>query len=209
MSGLRSHLDGTRRAMDGLAVHLPAVEDWGRIAGRVLATGGRLLAAGNGGSAAQAQHLTAELVGRYAGERRPLSAIALHAETSSLTAIGNDYGPEAVFARQVDAHGRPGDVLIALSTSGASPNVVGAARRARAIGMHTLALTGGRPNPLAGACDNCIAVRTETTAVVQEAHLVLLHLLCEAIDDAVAAHDALATPAGRRNMNHLPAGGHP
>lgn len=189
MTGLQAHLEGTIQAMEGLAGHLSAVEDWGRTIGRVLGGGGRLLAVGNGGSAAQAQHLTAELVGRYAGERRPLSAIALHAETSSLTAIGNDYGPEAVFARQVDAHGRRGDILIALSTSGTSPNVVAAARRARAIGMRTLALTGAHPSPLAGACDGCLEVRVDRTAVVQEVHLVLLHLLCEVVDDTIASLD--------------------
>lgn len=186
---LGSHLAGSVRALEGLVSHLPTVERWGATVGRVLGRGGRLLAVGNGGSAAQAQHLTAELVGRYAGERRPLSAIALHAETSSLTAIGNDYGPEAAFARQVDAHGRPGDVLVALSTSGRSPNVLAAAARARAVGLRTLALTGPRPNPLGEACDGCLAVDAADTAVVQEAHLVLLHMLCQAVDAAIASMD--------------------
>jgi D-sedoheptulose 7-phosphate isomerase len=179
------HLAGTLRTIERLGEHLDTVQGWGGHVGQVLLSGGRLLAAGNGGSAAQAQHLTAELVGRYRDDRRALSAIALHAETSSLTAITNDYGPEAAFARQVDAHGRPGDVFVALSTSGHSSNVVAAARRARVGGLTSLALTGPRPNPLAGACDECIAVEAPTAAQVQEAHLVLLHLLCEAVDELI------------------------
>lgn len=181
----QSHLSSTLQALRSLDDHLAAVERWGTTIGEVLLAGGRLLAAGNGGSAAQAQHLTAELVGRYAAERRPLSAIALHAETSSLTAIANDYGPDAAFARQVEAHGRPGDVLVVLSTSGRSPNVVSAARRAAAVGMRTLAVTGRGPSPLATASDECIAVDAARTCVVQEAHLVLLHLLCEAVDRVI------------------------
>ena len=202
--GPRSHLHSTLTTMRDLQAHLPAVERWGTTIGRVLADGGRLLAAGNGGSAAQAQHLTAELVGRYLAERRPLSAIALHAETSSLTAIANDYGPEAAFARQVEAHGRPGDVLVLLSTSGRSPNVVAAAQRARAIGMSSLAVTGRRPNPLAGACDDCIAVDATRTAVVQEAHLVILHLLCEAVDRVIlgAPAAAVAGPGDGRSAGN-------
>src|SRR5690606_37904884 len=110
---------------------VPTIEAWGRALARVLRGGGRLLACGNGGSAAEAQHLTAELVGRFEDERRPLSAIPLHGDTSSVTAIGNDYGADSVFARQVQAHGRPGGVLVCLSTSGRSPHVVEAARTGR------------------------------------------------------------------------------
>ena len=109
------------------------------------------MAAGNGGSAAQAQHLTAELVGRFGAERRALSAIALHAETSSLTAVGNGYGFEEIFARQVRAHGRRGDVLVVLSTSGSSANLPAAAREARTTGMHTWVLTWPLPNELAAS----------------------------------------------------------
>lgn len=195
-TGGSSHLRSTVAAMADLARHLPAVEYWGTAIGEVVAGGGRLLAAGNGGSAAQAQHLTAELVGRYATDRRPLSAIALHAETSAVTAIANDYGPEELYARQVEAHGRPGDVLVLLSTSGRSPNVVAAARRAALGGLRTVALTGARPNPLADVCDGCIAVDAASTAVVQEAHLVLIHLICEAVDRVVLADPtALHPPA--------------
>ncbi|WP_241249909.1 SIS domain-containing protein [Rhodococcus sp. X156] len=158
------------------------VQAWGVELARLLPGGGRLLVAGNGGSAAEAQHLTAELVGRYVDERQPLSALCLSAETSSLTAILNDYGAEEVFARQVQAHGRAGDVLLLLSTSGASPNVLCAAERARAAGLRVWALTGPRPNPLAELADEAVAVAAPSTSTVQEVHLVAVHALCAAVD---------------------------
>nr|WP_231336530.1 SIS domain-containing protein [Actinomadura graeca] len=164
---------------------MPTVAAWGRRLARVLGTGGRLLACGNGGSAAEAQHLTAELTGRFESDRRPLSAIPLHADTSAVTAIGNDYGPVDVFARQVQAHGRTGDVLLCLSTSGRSPNVIAAAHRARRTGMAAWALTGPGPNPLTGSCDDAIAVDAAATATVQEIHLAALHLLCGVIDEVL------------------------
>jgi D-sedoheptulose 7-phosphate isomerase len=155
---------------------------WGTLLASVLDQGGRLLAAGNGGSAAQAQHLTAELVGRYRDDRPPYSAICLTAETSSLTAICNDYPPEELFARQVQAHGRPGDALVLMSTSGRSPNIVAAAERGRACGMRVWALTGPGPNPLADAADEALCVEAAFTATVQELHLVALHIICAALD---------------------------
>lgn len=190
MSAVATHLEDTIRTMDRLKGHIRQLEDWGRIIGQTLGRGGRLLAAGNGGSAAEAQHLTAELVGRYTAERRPLSAICLHGDTSALTAIANDYGFEAAFARQVEAHGRGGDILVALSTSGKSPNVLQAVGRAHSIGMSTLALTGPWPNPVAEQSDACIAIEAPSTATVQEAHLVAVHLLCEAVDTTIAEMDA-------------------
>ncbi|MET9962428.1 SIS domain-containing protein [Streptomyces sp. NPDC006326] len=161
---------------------------WGGRLAAVLPAGGRLLAAGNGGSAAQAQHLTAELVGRYRRERPAYSAIALHAETSSVTAIGNDYGFEHVFARQVAAHGRDGDVLVLLSTSGRSTNLLAAAMTARSAGMEVWALTGAAPNPLAEAADEALCIDASATATVQEAHLVAVHLLCESFDTALGGN---------------------
>jgi len=142
-----AHLEDLRRALVLLERDLPVLERWGEELAERLVLGGRALVAGNGGSAALAQHLTAELVGRYRSERMPLSALALHADTSALTAIVNDYGPEQAFARQVRAHGRPGDVLVALSTSGRSPNVLAAARAATDFGLTVWALCGppGRP----------------------------------------------------------------
>jgi phosphoheptose isomerase len=166
------------------------LDRWGGDLARRLTSGGRLLVAGNGGSAAQAQHLTAELVGRYRDDRQPLSAIALHAETSSLTAIGNDYDFSAVFARQVRAHGRPGDVFLGLSTSGSSSNIVEAAHAARDCGLVTWALTGPSPNPLDALCDDALAVEAMSTATVQEVHLVAIHLICAAVDVALGVAPA-------------------
>src|SRR5215212_5251014 len=117
---------------------------------------GRLAVAGNGGSAAEAQHLAAELVGRLRDERTPLSAIALTADSSAVTAISNDYGYDEVFARQVRAHGRPDDVLLAMSTSGRSPNLLTAVRAAADAGLRTWAMTGPAPNPLAEACEEAL-----------------------------------------------------
>ncbi|MFL5828090.1 MAG: SIS domain-containing protein [Thermoleophilaceae bacterium] len=183
----REHLGALLAPLAWLDAELPRVESWGDEIAAVLMSGGRLLAAGNGGSAAEAQHLTAELVGRYRDERVPLSAIALHAETSSLTAIGNDYGPEEAYARQVRAHGRPGDLLLAISCSGSSRNVIAAAEAARECDMTAMALTGPPPNELQELCDDCLAVEADTTATVQEIHLVVVHLLCAAVDRRVAA----------------------
>ncbi len=189
---LRAHADDLHDGLDLLTAEAGRIDAWGaRLADTVLA-GGRLLVAGNGGSAAEAQHLTAELVGRFDGERTPLSAISLHAETSSLTAIVNDYGIAEMYARQVAAHGRPGDVLVLLSTSGESENVVAAARRARELGLTTWALTGPRDCALADACDDVLALRGASTSSVQELHLVVVHALCAALDAHVRHREAHA-----------------
>ncbi len=180
------HLEHLRIGVEALGAHAARLERWGTDIAAVLAGGGRLLAAGNGGSAAEAQHLTAELVGRYRDDRPAFSAIALHAETSTLTAVVNDYGADAGFARQVAAHARPGDVLVCLSTSGRSPNLLRAVEAARAARACPLALTGPAPNPLAEACDDAVALAVGCPATVQELQLVAIHLLCEAFDDAVA-----------------------
>ncbi len=188
----RTHLSSLRAALRALEEDCGRIDGWGRRLSDVLLGGGRLLAAGNGGSAAQAQHLTSELVGRYVDERRPLSAFSLHAETSALTAIYNDYGSGECFARQVRAHGRPGDVLMALSTSGESENVLAASVAAAELGMETWALTGPAPNSLAAACAEAVSVNAEGTSTVQEAHLVAVHLLCAAVDRQVARAAGLA-----------------
>ncbi len=179
---MQQHVAELSNALAALQEDAALVQRWGRELGELLPAGGRLLVAGNGGSAAEAQHLTAELVGRYVDERQPLSALCLSAETSSLTAILNDYGAEEVFARQVQAHGRPADVLLLLSTSGRSPNVLRAAERGREIGLRVWALTGGQPNPLAALADEVLAVPTACTSTVQEVHLVAVHAVCAAVD---------------------------
>jgi D-sedoheptulose 7-phosphate isomerase len=180
---IATHFDALIGAVERTSSRIDQVSDWGHHLADVLTGGGRLLACGNGGSAAEAQHLTAELVGRFKDERQPLSAIALHADTSALTAIVNDYGGDEIFARGVRAHGRRDDVLIALSTSGSSHNVLTAVKAAHEIGMRTWALTGPAPNPLAATCDEAICVEAPTTATVQEVHLLLVHALCMAVDE--------------------------
>lgn len=185
MSG-PEHLDALAGALRDLRDELARLDHWGRLVAATVGGGGRLLAAGNGGSAAHAQHLTAELVGRYLDERRPLSAIALHADTSALTAIVNDYGADEAFARAVRAHGRPGDVLVALSTSGSSANVLRAVETAHELEMIVLAMTGPAPNPLAQLADDTLSV-DGATPTVQEIHQVAIHLLCTAVDAALGA----------------------
>jgi glycosyltransferase involved in cell wall biosynthesis/phosphoheptose isomerase len=182
----REHLDALRGSLAALDREADRISRWGERLAVRLAAGGRLLAIGNGGSAAQAQHLTAELVGRYQTERGGLSAICLHADTSSLTAIANDYGFEEAYARQVRAHGREDDVLIALSTSGRSRNVVAAVEAAAEAGLATWAILGRAPNPLAEVCDEAICLPGPTAATVQELHLVALHMLCAAVDRELA-----------------------
>ncbi|HET6628106.1 MAG TPA: SIS domain-containing protein [Nocardioidaceae bacterium] len=190
------HLAELTRAVEDFTPCVDVAHDWGTRLAATLEAGGRLLAAGNGGSAAQAQHLTAELVGRYRDDRGPFSAICLSAETSSLTAICNDYPAEELFARQVEAHGREGDVLVLMSTSGTSPNIVSAAERGRKLGLQVWAFTGPRPNPLAEVADEAMSVDARFTATVQELHLVGLHILCAGLDKALGViPDEIRVPA--------------
>ena len=191
---LGTHAGELRDGLASLMQQSELVRSWGEQLATSLVDGSRLLAAGNGGSAAEAQHLTAELVGRFCGERRPLSAISLCSETSSLTAILNDYGPDEVFARQVEAHGRAGDILVVLSTSGTSSNVVHAAKRGHEIGMRVWAMTGPAPNPLASIADEALTITAGSTAAVQEVHLVAVHAVCAALDAALRARGRLHAP---------------
>ncbi|MBE3099693.1 MAG: D-sedoheptulose 7-phosphate isomerase [Planctomycetes bacterium] len=150
-----------------------------------LADGGKILVCGNGGSAADAQHFAAELVGRFTRERCGLSAIALTTDTSILTAISNDYGYDRVFARQVEAHGRPGDVLVGISTSGGSPNVLAALATARAAGMTTVALTGRDGGAIGAAADIHVNVPSPSAARAQEVHRTILHVICELVEAGI------------------------
>ncbi len=147
-----------------------------------LQAGGKLLAFGNGGSAGDAQHLVTELVGRFQKERAGFAAVALTADTSLLTSVANDYGFERVFARQIDALGAAGDIAFAISTSGASPNVIAALRSARARGMRTIALTGRDGGEAGRLADVHINVPDECTARVQEVHITLIHAICEIVE---------------------------
>jgi D-sedoheptulose 7-phosphate isomerase len=151
-----------------------------------LAAGGLLLVAGNGGSAADAQHIVAELTGRFLRDRRPLRALALHANTSALTAIGNDYGYEHVFAREVSAHGRPGDVLLAISTSGNSQNLVRAIEAARQKKVTVIGLTGESGGQMRAACDLCLCVPSKSTPRIQEMHILIGHTICQFLEERLA-----------------------
>lgn len=182
---VRIHLENVLPALRSLEGQSDQLAAWGVELAKRLIGGQRLLAAGNGGSAAEAQHLTAELVGRFDGERVPFSAIALHAESSAVTAIANDYGYDELFARQVRAHGRSGDILLLLSTSGKSPNLLRAAEAAARLNVTTWALTGPAPNPLAERCDEVVAIDA-LSANAQEGHLIALHALCRSFEAEIA-----------------------
>jgi D-sedoheptulose 7-phosphate isomerase len=198
LSPLDEHLAALSAAVIPYRVTADRLAHWGGQLAWTLGRGGRLLAAGNGGSAAEAQHLAAELVGKLRDDRTPLSAVALCADSSAVTAISNDYGYENVFARQVRGHGRHGDVLVTMSTSGHSPNLLAAVAAAREIGMRTWALTGPAPNPLADASDDFLACPSPAPQVVQELHLVSVHVLCEYVDRTLPAVLGPAPAAGKK-----------
>jgi D-sedoheptulose 7-phosphate isomerase len=179
---LREHQEAIQALLDS---QLEGIEGAGRLICETLAAGRKILLCGNGGSAADAQHIAAELVGQYEQPRRAFPAIALTTDTSALTAISNDHGYEQVFARQVEALAVAGDLLIAISTSGKSRNVIQAAEKARAIGCKIIGLTGLAGEPLASACDIAIVVSAKRTARVQEAHITIGHLWCEMVDASI------------------------
>jgi D-sedoheptulose 7-phosphate isomerase len=176
---LKEHLASLQALADS---KLSEIEEAGELICQSLNGGHKILVCGNGGSAADAQHIAAELVGRYEQQRRAWPAIALTTDTSALTAVSNDFGYQEVFARQVEAHAQPGDVLIAISTSGKSPNVIRAAEKATELGCHTIALTGADGEPLISICDLAVSVPSHRTARVQEAHITIGHLWCEMVD---------------------------
>lgn len=147
--------------------------------------GGKILLAGNGGSAADAQHIAGEFVSRFAFDRPGLPAVALTTDTSILTAIGNDYGYEKLFERQVQAHGREGDIFIGYSTSGKSPNVLRAFEEARRLGIKSIGMTGNRGGPMTEVCDFVLEVPSADTPKIQEGHLVLGHILCGLVENAL------------------------
>jgi D-sedoheptulose 7-phosphate isomerase len=194
MNLLESRAADLRTALDRIANLEGVMELAAAAVARSFRAGGKLLAAGNGGSAAEAQHLTGELVGRLvpSRERAALPAISLNADTSALTALGNDYGYDQVFARQVEAIGRPGDVLLVLSTSGASANLVAAVEVANARDLVTIGLLGPGVRPLHERCAHVLAVESPSMQVVQECHLLLLHVLAERVEDLVGDRDATA-----------------
>jgi phosphoheptose isomerase len=164
---------------------LPSVEAAAEAIVKTLSAGGKVLAFGNGGSASDAQHLVAELVGRFEGERRALAAISLTADSNAVTAISNDYGYDQVFARQIEGLGREGDVAFGISTSGRSPNVIMALAAAKSRRLTTIALTGRDGGPTGMAADIHLNVAEQATPRVQEVHRTILHAMCTLIDRAI------------------------
>jgi phosphoheptose isomerase len=189
-AGSRGHhqraIEEHLRLVEGLGGALDGLETAGRHMIDCLEAGGKLLACGNGGSAADSQHFVAELVGRFERRRRGLAAVALTVDSSVLTAVGNDFGYEGVFERQLEALARPGDVLVAISTSGRSANVVAAANAAVRLEVAVIALVGAHAGELASA-NVVLSVPTSATPRVQEVHALMLHLLCDTIDRHFAA----------------------
>ncbi|MEO7673177.1 MAG: SIS domain-containing protein [Pyrinomonadaceae bacterium] len=183
-ASLRQHVAVFETVLDSLT---DSISECGELILRTVRAGKKILICGNGGSAADAQHIAAEFVGRYETERKALPAIALTTDTSALTALANDYGFERVFARQVEALAADGDCLIALSTSGTSPNVIAAVMEARNRGCSVIGMTGAQGKKLASLSDACILVPSERTARIQEAHITIAHIWCELVDNEISA----------------------
>jgi len=179
---LKTALAEHRAAVDAVATMEPQLRQAAAMIRDVFAAGNRLFICGNGGSAADAQHFAAELTGRFEQERRAYPAMALTTDTSALTSIGNDYGFDHIFDRQVQALARSGDILVAISTSGNSPNIIKAIEQARALGVRTIGLLGRDGGACAELVDVPLVVNVPRTARIQEAHVLILHLLCEGFD---------------------------
>lgn len=183
-----SRMSETRRLLELMAADetlLASLEASANACIGCLQRGGKILLAGNGGSAADAQHMAGEFVSRFLRDRPGLPAVALTTDTSILTAIGNDYGYEHLFARQVQALGRSGDVFVGYSTSGRSPNILKAFEEARGRGLTCIGLTGNRGGPMVQLCDHLIAIGSSETPRIQEGHLVVGHTLCELVEAAL------------------------
>ena len=179
------NLEDHKLVLDKMAALSDVIAKAGDVMSSALASGGRVFFCGNGGSAADAQHLAAELSGRYLRDRRPLDGIALHCNTSAMTAIANDYSFDKIFARQLEAHGRQGDVLVAISTSGNSANVIEAAKEAHRLGMSVIGMTGADGGRMKELADILIAVPSAFTPRIQEMHIMAGHVMCEMVEDAV------------------------
>jgi D-sedoheptulose 7-phosphate isomerase len=183
---IRKQLQGHREMIDLLEQELtPAIAEMAGLVSTALANGGKLLVMGNGGSAADSQHFVAEIVGRFKMERRALPAVALSTDTSILTAVGNDYGFECIFSRQVEALAAPGDVVVGLSTSGNSPNVLKALNEARRRGCRTIGLLGKDGGSIRTACDLALVVTYPDTPRIQEGHITIIHIVCDLVEKAL------------------------
>lgn len=188
---IKKRIDGSLAAIGALRDQIAVIGDLTGEVYECLRSGGTLYTAGNGGSAAQALHLAEELIGRYRDDRPAQRAICLNADPTALTCIANDYGFEHIFSRQVEALVRPGDVLLVLSTSGDSANVVNALQTAGLRGATTIGLLGGNGGACRELCDHSIVAAGKDSAHIQEAHQVMIHLICEVIEQRVAADAAV------------------
>jgi D-sedoheptulose 7-phosphate isomerase len=193
---VRTHLEESASlvarmaADDGFA---RSIDTAAQIIATSLRAGGKVLLAGNGGSAGDAQHIAGEFLSRLEFDRAPLAAIALTVDTSVLTAVANDYGYDEVFTRQVRGLGRPGDVFIGISTSGRSPNIIAALAAARAAGLHTIGLTGEDPRDMGPLCDLIVAAGSSKTPLIQQVHIVAAHVICALVERAIFPAVATAT----------------
>jgi len=178
-----------------IAACLPSMTAAADVLLQAYRTGRKALFFGNGGSAADAQHLATEFLGRYLLDRRPIPAVALHTDSSVMTAIANDYGYDQVFSRQLQALALPGDVAVAISTSGNSPSVVEAVIAARKMGLHTIGLTGASGGRLKGLVDTLIAIPSDETPRIQECHILVGHALCDVVEQEIAAIHANVAPS--------------
>lgn len=179
---IQAEIEAHQKVTEALLQQVSQIERICELVAQRLKVGNKILFIGNGGSAADAQHLAAELSGRFRTERQALAGLALTTDTSALTAIGNDYGFEAIFSRQVAALGQPGDVLVAISTSGHSPNVLQAIETAKSLGIATIGFSGRDGGQLANKCELCLVIPAQDTARIQEMHILVGHILCQYID---------------------------
>ena len=187
---IRNELSESAQVLQRVAdQNIPTIEEAAKILVRALKNGNKILVFGNGGSAADAQHMVCELVGRFQCDRAPLPAVALTTNSSSLTAIGNDYGFDQIFSRQVQALAKPDDVCLAISTSGKAPNVLNAVRMAHSLGLQVIGLSGKGGGELATLCSPCICVPSDSTPRIQGAHITIIHALCEVIEQELFGGD--------------------
>ncbi len=187
LSRIDRHIDNHLRTIEALRSRIPVIERIGRLMISCIEEGGCIFWLGNGGSAADSQHLAAELVGRFEQVRPGIRSVALTTDTSTLTAIGNDDGFERIFARQIEALGRPGDLVIGISTSGNSPNLLAAVRSARDLGLTTVGLSGRDGGRLKALVDLCLLVPSDNTARIQEGHILVGHILCDLVEQRISS----------------------
>jgi D-sedoheptulose 7-phosphate isomerase len=187
-SAVRQQIEETRRGFDKLLAEESVMDVVAQVAAlctETILAGGKVMFAGNGGSAADAQHLAGEFVSRFNFDRPGIAGLALTTDTSVLTAIGNDYGYDQVFSRQVQALGRPGDVLVGITTSGRSPNILRAFEQARTSGVRTVGMTGSKGSSLRDVCEYCIIVPEQPTPRVQELHIAIGHTVCALVERTI------------------------